>query len=755
MERRTRPHAAWIGVVFSVLIALLGSLFLPLVRSYDPEPMPQGNGKVVVVGMVGVPWEAVDSRTPNLLALADTSVIANVSVRTFAPTTCAVGGWMTLNTGVRSAGIAEADESCVESAYVLVSNSSDSIDHLEVWDDIVASNAANRFDPQFGLFGEAINDEGRSLAAVGSGAAVAIADRNGNPRGPVIDVPMDGPVTSGAAAAYAGVANSDVVVIDLGSAHRDSTPSSQLEMTFVPPGGVSARTRASTARIDAELGHVLAEIDPGTTLIVTSLGDSDRHTARMQIYMQTVVGQDLSGLATSASTRQPGIIQNIDVQAAVFDALGLDVPTGAAGSAPTFLESDNGPAHLADVNERAIMTRAMVGLFYVLFLVGGLVVVVGATITIQAGRFNFWNAFSMVTASAMPAASFLVNIVPWWRVGRYSAATFTIGVTAIALAIAGMSMKLVQERTNAKLLHEEHGGEDSLSGLPSVAIAPAIVATVTAVTLGVDAALGSPLHSISVLGDQPQSGGRFYGMSNAPFAIWVVTLIFLTVAATRVVRSYRANVAVPLMVIVMAFIAIFVDGAPHIGADFGGPPALVLGFGVYLVLVIGVRLTVGRALVLGVAAGLSALAIAFLDWLRPPGSRTHLGQFMQSLIDGDGPKIILRKGEQLVTQVPWFGWLATIAVVAFIVMLWRWAKIYPLRRRPHFPELRAGAIAGLVTLLSAMAINDSGLVIPLVGGLYMVTLWGVAGLDGRENERYGRNLFEQARTDDEWSDSPI
>ena len=747
MGDSAQPSRAWKAASFGVLAALVLSIFLPMLRDYDPEPMPNGNGKVVVVGMVGVPWETIDSRTPTLLELARTSTKANSSVRTFSMTTCAVGGWMTLNTGVRSSGIAQSDQSCVESSYVLASNPSDNIDHLEVWDQIRASNADNRFNPEFGLLGQTIVDGGLSVAAVGSGAAVAIADRDGEPLGEVIDVPMNGPVTENAADGYRAVADADLVVVDLGSSHRDSTPASQLESTFIPPGSVSARTRASTARIDGELHLLLEALEPGTTLIVTSLGDADRQTARLQIYMQTVIGQDTGGLATSVSTRQPGLIQNVDVQAAIFDSLGLDVPAGGAGAPPEFLVSDEGPAFLADVNERAIMTRSMVGLFYVLFVVSAIIIFTGVAATIRGGRFSIHHLFSLLVFTAMPAASFLVNLVPWWRAGRFGAVTFTIGVTAISLVIAGIALRYVQVRTEVMLELEEKGMRSGVRSLPSIALAPAFIAIVTAATLGVDAALGSTLHSISVLGDQPQSGGRFYGMSNAPFAIWAVSMIFLAVIVANIAKSYRPKVAVPAVVVGMAFIAIYVDGAPHLGADFGGPPALVLGFGVFLLLVLGAKFTLTRVLLLGAGAGLSAVAIAFLDWLRPPGSRTHLGQFFQSLLDGDGPGIVLRKLDQLVNQVPWYGWLGAVLLLVFLWFIDSRAGIWPLLRHPDFPELRAGAIAALLTLVSAMFINDSGLVIPLIGGLYLVGLWTVAGLDGKENERYGRNIFEEPRDD--------
>lgn len=713
---KQEPGRAWKAVTGSVIGAIVLALFLPLMRSYETVPLPEGNGKVVVVGMVGVPWEVVDERTPHLHGLAASSAVANVSVRTFDVTTCAVSGWMTLNTGVRMRGIAGEDESCVESPYQLAGNPAQTIDHLDAWDDIVENNATNRFNPQLGLLAETLTSSGRSVAAVGSASAVAIADRHGAPLGPVIRLPMSGTVAQESAAAYREVRESDLVVVDLGSAHRDSTPASQLEMTFIPPGDVSVQTHALAARIDAELGALLPLIEPGTTLIVTSLGDADRETARLQIFLHTVIDDGEHGLATSTSTRQPGLVQNVDVQAAIFDALGMEVPAAATGAPPALVPGEATPAELADTNQRAMMTRAMVGLFYVLYVLGAVVIIAGVTITIRGGRFGFHHALSLLVSAAMPASSFLVNVLPWWRAGRFAAVSFTLLVTVIAMLITAFSVKLATDRRTA------------VKGLTDSALAPGAIALVTALTIGIDALVGSPLHSISVLGDQPQSGGRFYGISNAPFAIWAASMLMVAALCVRVAKTYRARLAVPAVIGGLAFVALYVDGAPHIGADFGGPPALILGFGVFAALVSGIRLTPVRLLAIGAAGAAGALAIAFLDWLRPAPERTHLGQFFESLLDGGAADVIARKADQLLTQIPWFGWLAAFAVLALLWWLVRRAGVGLARPRPEFPELRAGAIAVIVTLVSAMFINDSGLVIPLVGGLYATTLWLVAAL---------------------------
>ncbi|QOR47670.1 hypothetical protein INS90_10600 [Trueperella pecoris] len=763
MANSMRLGRVGVAIVAASIVALLASVLVPFLRP-AATPLAGAKGPVVVVGMTGVPWEAVGPRTPTLSTLASDAVLANVSVRTFDLTTCSFAGWVTLNTGVRTRGVAQAGQSCTEAADLLAGGVEAHRDRLAVWDHILANNEGNLFTPEFGALGSTITRAGKSVAAVGGGGAVAIANADGVPYGKTVLVPSRDGVNQSIAEAYGKVKGADVVVVDLGTAHRDSTPSSALEAAFVPPGKVSARTRSAAERIDAQLGALVEQLEPGTTLIVTSLGDADRQTARLQIFMETVIGQNAGGgattggaatggaatggvatsatdagaaasggrLLTSASTRQPGLIQNVDVHAAILDALAIPTPPSAAGATLSVYDQRATPADLAEVNARAIMTRAMVGLFYTLFVVGAGVIYIGMTITIRGGRFGIHHAFSLLVSAAMPAASLLINLLPWWSAGRFSAVTFTLGILAIATAIAGAAMWLVHTAPMKPLTDPERGG------FPAVAHAAVLVALVTALTLGIDALLGSPLHASSVLGDQPQSGGRFYGMSNAPFAIWAVSMLFLALIAARHLAGHRrARLGV---VVILGLVAIVIDGAPNIGADFGGPPPLLIGFGVLTFWAAGVRLTPLRAGATAIGAIALAILISWLDWLRD--TPTHLGAFFQSLIDGQALSVIARKAHQLGTQVPWPAWIIAGAVLVAGFYYLRRTGLHPLHDRGDFPELSVGALAAFATLMVGMLINDSGLVIPLIGGIYMAGLWGIAGLDGNENERYGRKLFE-------------
>ena len=90
-----------------------------------------------------------------------------------------------------------------------------------------------------------------------------------------------------------------------------------------------------------------------------------------------------------------------------------------------------------------------------------------------------------------------------------------------------------------------------------------------------------------------------------------------------------------MVVALIGMVTVVLDGLPSLGADFGGPPALVPGFAVLVLLVLGVRLTWRRVLAVLAAGAVTVSLFAVLDWLRPEGERTHLGAVVQTVLDGD------------------------------------------------------------------------------------------------------------------------
>jgi hypothetical protein len=223
--------------------------------------------------------------------------------------------------------------------------------------------------------------------------------------------------------------------------------------------------------------------------------------------------------------------------------------------------------------------------------------------------------------------------------------------------------------------------------------------------------------------------GRFYGLGNQEFALFATGTLLLAVAVSDwLVRTGRRRAAV-VAVVVLGVAATLVDGI--LGSDFGGPLALLPAFGLLALVVARARITVRRvALILG-ATVLVLTAISVADWLRPADEHTHLGRFVQSVLDGGAWQIVDRKAAQNV-QILADSWLLAVVlgpvVVAVAVALARPAVLgvrgasVLQRAYDRHPVLKPGLACLLVLLLIGFAANDSGAAVPAVGAMLAVPL---------------------------------
>jgi hypothetical protein len=217
-------------------------------------------------------------------------------------------------------------------------------------------------------------------------------------------------------------------------------------------------------------------------------------------------------------------------------------------------------------------------------------------------------------------------------------------------------------------------------------------------------------------------------MGNPTFALFATaTILLATAVSSWLVAAGRRREAAAAVAVLGGF-ALVVDAAPFWGADGGGPPALLPGI-VYLVLaVLGLRMTWRRVLLIALSVVVVFFAVAGLDWLRAPESRTHLGRFVQAMIDGTAGDIVVRKAQQnveiLLGNAP-LTLLVPAALVFVIVILARptsWGSRALQRSFEQAPTLRAGLVALLVTLTIGFLVNDSGVAIPAVGATLAVPL---------------------------------
>lgn len=640
----TAPRPA--RALLALLLVLGGAVLGSAGASAAPAGAPTddlGRGGTVLVGVAGLGWSDVDAaRTPTLARLAGTAAVGSLTVRAVGPRTCPVDGWLTLSAGRRAADPADG---CADPRPPV-----DGV--VPGWAEVLRAARAAGYDAAPGTLGQRVTDRGACVAAAGPGAAVGAADRTGR----VAHYATD----AGAAASC------PLLLVDAGT---------------LPPEG-RARTDA-VAEVDRLVGQVLAS-RPGDVVVVAGLADGSSPVVPR---LALVAGPRVrAGDLTSPSTRQPGLVQLQDLTATLLQRTGAPVEglTGRPVSVdPTTSDAATRVAERTGFEQRAATMRALAP--QVTGWLAGLFALWAAAVALA-----WWSgrdvphrlAVAGVALAAVPVSTFVANLVPWWRTGAPGPAF----LAALAVAVAATTVLAVRA-----------GSRWPLGALR-------VVGVLTLLVLVGDVVTGSGLQLASVFGQNPTVGGRFYGFGNTSFALYAVaalTVVHLVGTTPRWGRRVALAGAALVLVVVLAL-----EAHPSSGADFGGPPGLLLGGLLVLAAVAGVRLTPVRVLVAGAAAALLTVGVAVLDWLRPEGSRTHLGEFVQTVLDGQADDVVGRKVAQNLANLGSPPLLAVaVATLVVGVVLWRGGW------RPSTGGavvLRGAAVAGAV----GFAVNDSGLVIP-------------------------------------------
>ncbi|MFI6318062.1 hypothetical protein ACIBG8_11115 [Nonomuraea sp. NPDC050556] len=636
-----------------------------------PAQAATAEERVALIGVPGLMWSDVDqAATPNLWRLAGESGLGSVSVKTVGTTACPYDAWLTVSSGVRSAmgqrcGLAPPPVKSGEGATVAE----------------FATLHGQRDGKYAGTLGTALHGAGKCTAAVGAGAAMALADTYGK-----VDLYAD-------------------TIEQLGDWSRCQVLAADIDTLVKPyldargkvaqvPEQISAAQRAALVKqVDAQVGEVLGHLPGGTQVLLAGLGDHGSMP-----HLRTLMWKSAGAQGTylgSTSTRRADIVILPDLTPMILNAVGVRPPDTVVGVQFRQGEHDGvdaAAAHLRRSDLTGTTVRSTTGYFFTGFAICQ-VAFYGITFFLLSRRRRLGGiGVAALAVASIPVSTYLVNLLPWVRFGSPTVALVG-GVLVIAAAILALA-------TLGPWRRHPLGP-------------PAVVAGITGATLLADLLTGTTLQFNSLMGYTAVVGGRYYGLANIPFALLATAVLMVTaIVADHLVRVGRRTAAVWL-VAGLGLVAMLLAGFPGIGSDFGGVIAFVPGIAVTALLVAGKRVSVVKLLLFCVAGGVTVSVIAVLDHLRPVTSQTHLGRFVGQVLDGTFMPMIGRKlGAMLSTMLSPNLMPIVIAGIVFLV----YAVLRPGKASvgalpeafAKAPMLKAGLIGALVSGVVGMLVNDSG-----------------------------------------------
>ena len=637
------------------------------------------NPGVVSINVSGFSFEDLDPRTtPNLWVMMKGGQIGTITPRSVRATSCPVDGWLGLGSGRRAAD--EPRDQCREPASPLDGWVAD-------WDVYAQVARGDNYDASLGALAEAVPD----IRAFGNGAAIAAATPSGR-------VENWSPVDSDLGADVArSAADGELTLVDLGNTAADGYSLKKLDAQV---GDILESTGWMSADLPNRLGAGRVPV------VFSSIADGAHEGSSMQATMMVEPGEP-AGLLTSSSTRQPGLVQVPDLAPTLVALSGAEEMDNAAGAPMTSgSHGSDWQARYQAVLDRQVAVKTQNDLSTWFFPVVA-VLMVGLLALAWFLRKNHRElvhsgAYRLgVVFAAMPISTYLVNTVPWERATNPDIAMLgALAGWALLLGVLGLLGPWRRHKFGPVLF----------------------VSTVTVAVLAYDVVTGSQLQMSTLLGEPLLIASRFYGIGNSALALYCCALLLAVAGFASLVTNPLHRV---LIVTLPVLVSCVILAAPGLGTKFGSVPTLIIGVAYLVLAAASIRFSLKRlGLTVGIA-GFVMLTVLFLDWLRPADQRTHFGRFFDTIISGQALSVLARKigmNIDILTQ----SWMTLVLPLIIIGVFWM--ALDPARFRLHglqdtyrrIPLLRAAMISLAILLGVGTLINDSGIVVPAVGILFLV-----------------------------------
>ena len=668
-----RPVLPMALALAAVLVTVLTGLGSGRAQA-APGPRTAASPHVVIVGLSGLRWTDVSApATPALWAMARAGSPGSLVAFAVSPHACPADAWLTLNGGDRAQAPHTSGGPCPALPAVTVRPGQARVPGpatVAAMPSLVSYSQRSGYSPRWGLLASAAG-RGNCATAVGPGAALALA----GPAGHVGAYLAAVPALSGAV-----LARCPLTVVDLGSL----------------PDGPGGPRAAAVRHAGTELAAITAELPRGTTLMVMGAGSTGLPPHLQAV---TISGPAYrSGLLRAPSTRQAGMVVLTDLTPTVLGWRGQPVPAGLPGSRITRAgRAALGPAvrGLIGQDTAAQVWMSTHAVFYWVYVAADLAVLIGAGLACWGGhpdrrrrRAALWRVAG-TAAGAVPAGSFLANLVPWWLMPH--PAIWQYGLTlAWAAAVASIALAGPWRR-------DPFGP-------------PGAVALMTVLIIGLDVMTGSRLQLGSPFGLSVLEGGRFYGIGGAGIGLYAVCTVL---AVAWVGRSLAAGRHRALAAAAAAF-AVIACGWPQFGAKAGGTIAIVPCCLLLLMVLAGIRITRRRAAV-ALVSGLTLFAVfALVNYFIPATGPSDIGAFAGNSLHGHSGGLLLRKWDSMAGSVALSPWVPPITVLIGGTLLKpSWFRIRAVPRGYAAEPLLAVTLAmmWLVGVLGWFA-DDSGIAVP-------------------------------------------
>ena len=232
----------------------------------------------------------------------------------------------------------------------------------------------------------------------------------------------------------------------------------------------------------------------------------------------------------------------------------------------------------------------------------------------------------------------------------------------------------------------------------------------------IDCVIGTPLMKSGIMSYDAINGARYYGVGNEYEGVTIASAVF----ALAVLLNYKK--ISKWLAVVLSLVILITSAMPSMGANVGGAISVCVAYLLFILLIFDVKLDLKKIIMIGVATVLIVVAFAGLDFLM--GTESHLAVFTNQIIQ-EGPAAIFntfgRKIQMNLKLAKSSVWV-NILIVSIIIIGALIFKPSGYFKKIHdkYPMIFKGFMASFVGCIVTLLVNDSGIVAASTAAIYIL-----------------------------------
>ncbi|MBP1762656.1 MAG: hypothetical protein H6Q64_2198, partial [Firmicutes bacterium] len=262
----------------------------------------------------------------------------------------------------------------------------------------------------------------------------------------------------------------------------------------------------------------------------------------------------------------------------------------------------------------------------------------------------------------------------------------------------------------------------------------AAISLITIFMINLDIILGAPMIKSSLLGYDPMTGARYYGIGNEYMGILIGSSIAVS---TTLFEKYKKRWLLAVIAVFFAFECYLIAG-PTLGANSDGLLTAPAAFLVTFLLLRQTKINLRTiAALLGVVFAVAAGGTLY-DMHRPVELQTHIGRAANQIFAGGWQEILLiikRKLGMNIKLIRYTIWSYVFMVILLVVSLLLVRPVGAMQQllQKH-PYIFKGFIGIITAAVVALLVNDSGIVAASTTSIYLVFPMLLLMLDVEQEE---------------------